>query len=77
MLRMEDGAKREVKKTGEEGDWKNKTRYRGGWKRLSDEAVTKLRSTPHPRQRDNEEERDIQLLLLISYTHTFLLEVPT
>ena len=27
---------------GEEEDWKKKTRGRGGWKRLSDEAVKKL-----------------------------------
>ena len=33
-------------KAGEE-DWK-KTRDRGGWKRLSDEAVKKLRAAPHP-----------------------------
>ena len=35
-------------KAGEEGDWKKKTRDRGGWKRLSDEAVKKLRAAPHP-----------------------------
>ena len=39
-LRWEDCVKRDVKKTGEEEDWKKKTRDRGGWKRLSDEAVT-------------------------------------
>ena len=39
---------RYVKKAGEEEDWKKKTRDRGGWKRLSDEAVNKLRSAPHP-----------------------------
>ena len=31
--------KRDVRKTGEEEDWKTKTRDKGGWKRLSDEAV--------------------------------------
>ena len=36
--------KRDVMKTGEEEVWKKKTRYRGGWKRLSDEAVKKLRA---------------------------------
>ena len=36
MLRWEDGVKRDVRKTGEEEDWKKKTRDRGGWKRLSD-----------------------------------------
>ena len=33
MLRWEDCVKRDVKKTGEEEDWKKKTRDRGGWKR--------------------------------------------
>ena len=32
--------------TGEEEDWK-KTIDRGGWKRLSDEAMKKLRAAPH------------------------------
>ena len=45
-LRWEDCVKRDVKKTGEEEDWKKKTGYRG-WKRLSDEAVKKLRAAPH------------------------------
>ena len=40
--------KRDVKKTGEEEDWKKKTRDRGGWKRLSDEAVKKLLAALHP-----------------------------
>ena len=39
---------RDVKKTGEEGDWKKKTGDRGGWKRLADKAVKKLQSAPHP-----------------------------
>ena len=42
------GLKRDVKKAGEEEDWKNKTRNRGGWKKLSDESVKKLRAAPHP-----------------------------
>ncbi len=46
-LRWEDFVKREVRKAGEEEDWK-KTRARGGWKRLSDEAVKKLRTAPYP-----------------------------
>ena len=46
-LRWEDCVKRDVRKAGEEEDWK-KTRDRGGWKRLSDEAVKKLRAAPHP-----------------------------
>ncbi len=48
MLRWEDSVKIDVGKAGEEEDWKKKTRYRGGWKRLSDEAVKKLRAAPHP-----------------------------
>ena len=45
-LRWEDCVKRDVRKAGEEEDWKKKTRDRGGWKRLSDEAVKKLRAAP-------------------------------
>ena len=48
MLRWEDYAKRDVNKAGEEGDWKKKTRYRGWWKILADEAVKKLQAAPHP-----------------------------
>ena len=39
--------KRDARKAGEE-DWKKKTRDRGGWKRLSDEAMKKLRAAHHP-----------------------------
>ena len=39
--RWEDCVKRDVRKAGEEEDWKKKTRDREGWKRLSDEAVKK------------------------------------
>ena len=46
-LRWQDCDKRDVRKAGEEEDWK-KTRARGWWKRLSDEAVKKLRAAPHP-----------------------------
>ena len=35
MLRWEDCVKRDVRKAGEEGDWKKRTRDRGEWKRLS------------------------------------------
>ena len=35
-------------KAGEEGDWKKRTRDRGGWKILSDELVKKSRAAPHP-----------------------------
>ena len=47
-LRWEDCVKRDARKAGEEEDWKKKKRDRGGWKRLSDEAVKKLRAAPHP-----------------------------
>ena len=47
-LRWEDCVKRDVRKAGEEEDWKKKTRDRGGWKRLSYEAVKKLRAASHP-----------------------------
>ena len=46
MLRWEDCVRRDVRKAGEKEDWKNKKRDRGGWKRLSDEAVEKLRTSP-------------------------------
>ena len=48
MLRWEDCVKRDVRKSGEEEDWKKKTRDIGGWKRLSHEAVKKLWAAPHP-----------------------------
>ena len=51
-LRWEGCVKRDVRKACEEEDWKKKTRDRGGWKRLSDEAVKKLRAAPHPWQRE-------------------------
>ena len=47
-LRWEDCVKRDVKKAGEEEDWKKKTRDRGGWRRIADEAVKKLHAAPHP-----------------------------
>ena len=47
-LRWEDCVRRDVKKAGEEGDWKKKTGDRGGWKRLADEAVKKLHASHHP-----------------------------
>ena len=42
------GLTRDVKKAGEEEDWKKKTRDRGGWNILSDESVKKLPAAPHP-----------------------------
>ena len=62
MLRWEDCVKRDVRKTGEEEDWNKKKRDRGGWKRLSDEAVKKLRAARHPRQR---EKRKIYIYIYI------------
>ena len=59
MLRWEDYVQRDARKAGEEEDWK-KIRDRGGWKRLSDEAVKKLRTAPYPRQRENRK-REIDL----------------
>ena len=47
-LSWKDCVKRDVKKAGEEGDWKKKTRDRGGWRRIADEAVKKLQAAPHP-----------------------------
>ena len=47
-LSWEDCVKRDAMKTGQEEDWKKKTRYREGWKRLSDEAVKMLLAASHP-----------------------------
>ena len=47
-LRWEDCAKRDVRKEVEEEDWKKNTRDRGGWKRLADDALKRLRAAPHP-----------------------------
>ena len=58
-LRWEDWVKRDVRKAREEEDWKKKTRDRGGWKILSNEAAKKVRAELHPRHRENEEEREI------------------
>ena len=40
ILRQDDCVKRDVKKTGEVGDWKKKPGDRGGWKK-ADKAVKK------------------------------------
>ena len=53
--------KRDVRKAGEEEECKKKTRDRGGWTILSDEAVKKLQAAPHPRQWEKEEEREVLL----------------
>ena len=47
--------KRDVRKAGEEKDWKKKTRDRGGWKRLSDEKVA---GSTSPLTKGKEEERE-------------------
>ena len=49
-LRWEDCVKRDVKKAGEEGDWKKKIGKRGRWRRIAVhyEAVKKLQASPHP-----------------------------
>ena len=47
-LRWEDWVKTDVKKAGEEGDWKKKTGDREGWRRIADEAVKKLQAAPQP-----------------------------
>ena len=47
-LRWEECVQRDVKKAGEEEDWKKKTGDRGGWKILLDEVAKKLRAAPHP-----------------------------
>ena len=46
-LRWEDCVKRDVKRTGEEGDWKEKTGDRG-WRRIADEAVKKVAGSTSP-----------------------------
>ena len=47
-LRWEDCVKRDMRKAGEEEDWKKTTGDRRVWKRLSYEEVKKLRAAPHP-----------------------------
>ena len=41
-----------MRKAGEEEDRKKKTRDRGGWKRLSDEAVKQLRAEGKEEERE-------------------------
>ena len=61
-LRWEDCVKRDVRKAVEEEDWKKKTRDRGGWKRLSDKVVKKLRAAPFltPNKGKRGREREIK-----------------
>ena len=62
-LRWEDCCKRDVKKAGEEGDWKKKTGERGGWKSLADEAVKSCgqRLTPDKGKKRKRERRPIDI----------------
>ena len=46
-MRWEDCVKRDVRKAGEEEDWKKKTRDRGGWKRLSERETRKRERQIH------------------------------
>ena len=64
-LRWEDCVKRDVKKAGEEGDWENKTGERGGWKRLSDEAVKRCRKHLTPDKWKTRKRESCSLYLLI------------
>ena len=54
-----------MKRAGEEKDWKKKTRDRGGWKRLSDEVLKKLRQhlTPDKGKKRKREKDDISPIL--------------
>ena len=67
-LRWEDCVKRDVRKAGEEEDWKKQKRDRGGWKRLSDEAVKKFLTAPHLQSltswtKGKKEEREINFTI--------------
>ena len=69
-LRWENCVKRDARKAGEEEDWKKKTRDRGGWKRLPDEVVKKLRGAPHPWQREKKgREKHGYSIMHTCYTH--------
>ena len=57
----EDFVKRDVKKAGEEGDWKKKTQYRVGWKRLADEAVKRFRHHLTP-DKGKKRKREINII---------------
>ena len=71
MLRWEDCVKRDVRKAGEEEDWKKKTRDRGGWKRLSDEAVENCGQHLTPDKGKRGRERESLLLDLHVRTQFF------
>ena len=65
-----------MKKAGEEEDWKKKTIHRVEWKRLSDEALKKLRAAffLSPLEKRGRE-RELWEMLLPHFTHTYNLSV--
>ena len=63
-LRWEDCVKTYVRKAGEEEDWNKKKRDRGGWKRLSDEAVKKLRAAPRSPLTNVKRRREREIFLV-------------
>ena len=75
-LRREYCVKRDVRKAGEEEDWKKNTIDRGGWKRLSYEAVNTLRAAPHPciggKEEEREKERECDVFFLFSHFVTHI-----
>ena len=75
MLRWEDCVKIDVRKSGEEEDWKKKTRDRGGWKRLSDEAVKKLRKHLTPDKGKRGRERSTKLVLRVQQIACIFVQV--
>ena len=68
-LRWEDCVKRDVRKAGEEEEWKKKTRDRGGWKRLSD-VIRQWRSCGQHLIHDKGKKRKEEIFL-----HNFLMKI--
>ena len=56
-LRWEDCVMRDVRKAGEEEDWKKKTGYRGGWNRLRRGGLEVADSISPPTKENKWEER--------------------
>ena len=78
-LRWEDCVKIDVRKAGEEEDWKKKkTIDRGGWKRPGDEAVTKLRQhlTPDKGKRGREISSHMYMVRRTRTTNMYLTLIP-